>query len=249
MSALVGHEYGTVALPSQVEVSEFQMLLQESQRSGASTHELEKIYSRDENNIPPSYCLNFNNHLIEAEMINPITLYVPQAEFEHPDECRNIFQTAVHLCVLSGQMAQRKLKATADPVRRQYVGDTVKSSFLTPEALLSFLCDDFLLGLVIPCNLLVYTTTTECPHGFTTVRRRCYAESLSHQVNSDLEKLMEIRIQDEIRKYVQSEHWRPLLITGGPCTGKTVLIAHCSQQVKSNRFSKLNVYNYIITKE
>uniref|UniRef100_A0A8C6U6G4 NACHT domain-containing protein n=1 Tax=Neogobius melanostomus TaxID=47308 RepID=A0A8C6U6G4_9GOBI len=247
--ALVGHEYGTVALPSQVEVSEFQMLLQESQRSGASTHELEKIYSRDENNIPPSYCLksqpvelyyafSFNNHLIEAEMINPITLYVPQAEFEHPDECRNIFQTAVHLCVLSGQMAPEKAQGYCRSGETSICWcwwdlDTVKSSFLTPEALLSFLCDDFLLGLVIPCNLLVYTTTTECPHGFTTVRRRCYAESLSHQVNSDLEKLMEIRIQDEIRKYVQSEHWRPLLITGGPCTGKTVLIAHCSQQTKS----------------
>lgn len=57
LQALVGHEYGTASLPTQVEVSEYQLLLQESQQAGISTQELERVYRRDENTIPPSYCL------------------------------------------------------------------------------------------------------------------------------------------------------------------------------------------------
>lgn len=57
LQALVGHQYGTAALPTQVEVSEFQLLLQQGQQAGVSTLELERVYQRDENTIPPSYCL------------------------------------------------------------------------------------------------------------------------------------------------------------------------------------------------
>lgn len=57
LQALVGHQYGTASLPAQVEVSEYQLLLQESQQAGVSTQELERAYQRDENSIPPSYCL------------------------------------------------------------------------------------------------------------------------------------------------------------------------------------------------
>lgn len=57
LQALVGHRYGTASLPAQVEVSEYHLLLQESQQTGVSTHELERVYQRDENTIPPSYCL------------------------------------------------------------------------------------------------------------------------------------------------------------------------------------------------
>ena len=57
LQALVGHQYGTASLPAQVEVSEYQLLLQESQQAGVSTQELERVYQRDENTIPPSYCL------------------------------------------------------------------------------------------------------------------------------------------------------------------------------------------------
>lgn len=57
LQALVGHQYGTASLPTQVEVSEYELLLQESQRAGISTQELERVYQRDENTNPPSYCL------------------------------------------------------------------------------------------------------------------------------------------------------------------------------------------------
>lgn len=57
LQALVGHQYGPAGLPSQVEVTEFQLLLQESQRAGVSTQELERVYRRDENSVPPSYRL------------------------------------------------------------------------------------------------------------------------------------------------------------------------------------------------
>lgn len=36
----------------------------------------------------------------------------------------------------------------------------------------------------------------------------------------------------QVRTYVeQSEHQLPLVVTGGPCSGKAVLVAHCGQQV------------------
>lgn len=60
-------------------------------------------------------------------------------------------------------------------------------------ALLSQLCDHFLPALITSSQLLVYTTTTECDrrHGYTTGRRRGYAESLCLQVHADLVGLME----------------------------------------------------------
>lgn len=57
VQALVGHQYGSACPPAQVDVSEYQLLLQESQRAGVSTRALERVYRRDENTVPPSYCL------------------------------------------------------------------------------------------------------------------------------------------------------------------------------------------------
>ncbi|XP_061575249.1 NACHT and WD repeat domain-containing protein 2-like [Cololabis saira] len=152
--------------------------------------------------------------------------------------------------------------------------DSSKSSEAPAHGeLLSELCDNFLPGLITTCQLLVYTTTTECDqrHGYTSARRRGYADSLCEQVYSDLllltdswnisaprgdahmcdalyreraeqEQLREVLSrfydvtqpeEEKIRAYVeQNEHRRPLVVTGGPCTGKTVLIAHCTQQLK-----------------
>uniref|UniRef100_H3BY91 Nephrocystin 3-like N-terminal domain-containing protein n=2 Tax=Tetraodon nigroviridis TaxID=99883 RepID=H3BY91_TETNG len=40
--------------------------------------------------------------------------------------------------------------------------------------------------------------------------------------------------EEKVRNYVeQTEHHLPLVVTGGPCTGKAVLLAHCAQQIKS----------------
>ncbi|KAM8903192.1 NACHT and WD repeat domain-containing protein 2 isoform 2-T2 [Spinachia spinachia] len=40
--------------------------------------------------------------------------------------------------------------------------------------------------------------------------------------------------EEEVRAFVeQGGQQRPLVVTGGPCTGKTVLLAHCAQQMRS----------------
>lgn len=57
LQALIGHQYGEAGLPTQVEVTEYHLLLQESQQAGVSTRHLETAYQRDENTIPPSYRL------------------------------------------------------------------------------------------------------------------------------------------------------------------------------------------------
>lgn len=56
VQALVGHHYGAASLPTRVEVSEYQLLLNEGQKAGISTQEVERMYQRDENSIPTSYC-------------------------------------------------------------------------------------------------------------------------------------------------------------------------------------------------
>ncbi|MEQ2202532.1 hypothetical protein XENOCAPTIV_005397, partial [Xenoophorus captivus] len=117
--ALVGHQYGAAVLPTQVEVSEYQLLLQESQQAGVCTRQLERAYQRDEN----------------------------------------------------AETSQQTLLKTVP----------------TPSELLSLLCDSYL-ALLASRQLLFYTTTTECDrrHGYTTARRRAYADSLCQQVFSDL---------------------------------------------------------------
>ncbi|XP_028978125.2 NACHT and WD repeat domain-containing protein 2 [Esox lucius] len=139
---------------------------------------------------------------------------------------------------------------------------------------LSQLCDDFLPRLVTSCQLLVYTTTSECDprHGYTPARRRSYVEGLCHQLYSDIIDLIGSTVtsgasvsppcsddvlkreqveqeelctiysrlyevsrpeEEEVRAYLEhKDTQRPLVVKGGPCTGKTVLLAHCAKQVK-----------------
>ncbi|XP_008284935.1 leucine-rich repeat and WD repeat-containing protein KIAA1239 [Stegastes partitus] len=316
--ALVGHQYGPASLATQVEVSEYQLLLQESQQAGVSTQELEKVYQRDESSVPASYCLrpprrytfSLQTEVKEEE----------QNKTEAKDaELRKVFQTAVSLCVHSDLMTPEKAKGyyrsalDADlrfaldnrpdnnMVRRclVYVHKVInargerdksetnlqlqpKSEFETSDQaalrktptsdeLLSELRDVFLPALVTSSKLLVYATTTECDrrHGYTTTRRRGYVERLCQQVYSDLVGLMDdLNIsedcdlgdalsreeaeqkelcdilarfydvhqpeEEKVRAYVeQRDQQRPLVVMGGPCTGKTVLLAHCTQQIKS----------------
>ncbi|XP_038548605.1 NACHT and WD repeat domain-containing protein 2 isoform X1 [Micropterus salmoides] len=317
--ALVGHQYGTACLPAQVEVSEYQLLLQESQQAGVSTQELERVYQRDENTTPPSYCLRPPHRR---------TCHPQQAEAKEKEEIkrnakeeelRKVFQTAVSLCVHNGVMTPQRAHSYSrsaldadlrfaldkcpdyDINRRCLVyvhkvinakGEREKrkpNSQLQPQPeaatfdlrttptdgqLFSKLCDNFLPGLITSSQLLVYTTSTECDHrhGYTAARRRGYAESLCQQVYSDLvglidsvsisesykdsqlgdalareqaeqEELCDILSQfydvirpeeEEVRAYVEKcEQQCPLVVTGGPCTGKAVLLAHCAQQIKS----------------
>ncbi|XP_033971035.1 NACHT and WD repeat domain-containing protein 2 isoform X1 [Trematomus bernacchii] len=316
--ALVGHQYGSASLPTQVEVSDFQLLLQEGQRAGVRTQELEQVYRRDENTLPPSYCLRPPHR----PTCCPQEVEAKEEEetpMKAEEELRKVFQTIVSLCVHNGVMSPKTansycrsaldadLRFALDTrpdneiIRRCLVyvhkvinakGETKKSCMKSPpqqqsEAatfdlgttptdgqLFSELCDHFLPGLIGSSQLLVYTTATECDrrHGYTTARRRGYAESLCQQVYCDLVGLIDswnishssdgsqlsdalareqaeqqelcdslsrlydvIRPEEEeVRAYVeQSGQQRPLVVTGGPCTGKTVLMAQCAQQIKS----------------
>ncbi|XP_054457796.1 NACHT and WD repeat domain-containing protein 2 [Anoplopoma fimbria] len=320
--ALVGHQYGTASMPAQVEVSEYQLLLQEGQRAGVSTQELERAYQRDENTIPPSYRLRPpHKHTCcpqQAEVKEEEEMRV-KAEDE---ELRKLFQTTVSLCVHNGVMSperahnyyrsaldadlrfaldnrpphdiirrclvyfHRVIDANGEKEKRQMKSQLQPQSEVreaatfdlrttpTDSQLFSELCDDFIPGLITSSQLLVYTTTTECDcrHGYTTARRRGYTESLCQQVCADLVGLIDswsisessegsqlgdalareqaeqeelcdtlsrlydvIRPEEEkVRSFVeQSGQQCPLVVRGGPCTGKTVLLAHCAQQMKS----------------
>ncbi|XP_023206508.1 NACHT and WD repeat domain-containing protein 2-like isoform X1 [Xiphophorus maculatus] len=318
--ALVGHQYGPACLPTQVEVSEFQLLLQESQQAGVGTRQLERAYQRDENAVPPSY------HLTPA--VKSICSPLQREETEETEnnmlcdeDLRKVLQTAVSLCVQSRRMSaeraqvfyrsaldsdlrfalencpvldiinrcmiyvhkvvnadgergkqQRNTKLQpalkADPCEQ-----TVLKTVPTPSELLSQLCDSFLPALLTFRQLILYTTTTECDrrHGYTTARRQAYADSLCQQVFSDLMALTDssnipqvrgqayvidapsreraeqeqlccilaqfykiiLPEEEKISAYVKGmDQQRPLVVSGGPCTGKTVLIAHCAEQIK-----------------
>ncbi|KAM9853514.1 NACHT and WD repeat domain-containing protein 2 [Aulostomus maculatus] len=299
LMALVGHQYGTSSLPVQVEVTEFQHLLQESQQAGISTKELERVYQRDENTIPPSYCLTL------PHTCSPQVKEGEDGKVENEEDVKKVFQTAVSLRVLHGRLTPEKAQsynrsaldidlrfALEDCSHHDIIGRCVvyinkvvnaKSERQTRQAvaseltttqeteLLSELCDVFLHALITSRQLLVYTTTTECDHryGYTTARRRGYAESLCLQVYSDLVKLIdssensgvyhlsgalareqaeqeeicdilstlydvERQEEDKIRSYVEQNDLQcPLVVTGGPCSGKTVLLAHCARKIKS----------------
>lgn len=53
----MGTQYGAAGLPEQVELSEFLTVLRVCQEMGFSSEVVEKCYKRDENTIPPSFCL------------------------------------------------------------------------------------------------------------------------------------------------------------------------------------------------
>uniref|UniRef100_I3JBV3 NWD1/2-like winged helix-turn-helix domain-containing protein n=1 Tax=Oreochromis niloticus TaxID=8128 RepID=I3JBV3_ORENI len=274
LQALVGHQYGTARLPAQVEVPELQLLLQQCQEAGVSTQELEKVYQRDENTIPTTYCLR-------APHRRSYSLSKTKTKDE---ELRKLFQAAVSLCVQSGSMTPERAKSFYRSVHCKkfpllYFQDATLSSSPTNEKLLSELCESFLPRLVTSRQLLVYTITTECDrrHGYTSARRRGYADSLCQQVYCDLVQMTDtftdsnilftvkmqallFCVQLEILKHdmfciihffliyaPQRYHQFPLVVTGGPCTGKTVLLAHCTQQVGGPKGNLKQVYSvYII---
>ncbi|XP_021170406.2 LOW QUALITY PROTEIN: NACHT and WD repeat domain-containing protein 2 [Fundulus heteroclitus] len=315
--ALVGHQYGAAALPTQVEASEYQLLLQQSQQAGVCTRQLERAYRRDENVVPPSYRLMSS---VKSSCSPPGEEKEDEENsmMHHQEDLRMVLQTAVSLCVqnrlMTAERAQMFYRSALDADLRFalesgsvedilnrcviYVhkvanadgerGKAQRNSGLqqelkagiseqtvpTPSELLPQLCDSFLPALLTSRQILLYTTTTECDHrhGYTTARRRAYADSLCQQVFSDLmaltdssslpqlrgkaqvidapsrewaeqEQLCSILAQfysitqpeeEKIRDYVKQKYQqRPLVLTGGPCTGKTVLVAHCAEQIKA----------------
>ena len=59
---MLGEKYGPACLPAQVEVAEFQQILQTGERAGVSTRGLEAAYVRDENATPPCFRLQRRAH-------------------------------------------------------------------------------------------------------------------------------------------------------------------------------------------
>ncbi|XP_055751054.1 NACHT and WD repeat domain-containing protein 2-like [Salvelinus fontinalis] len=314
--ALVGAQYGTVCLPAQVEVAEFHMLLQVCQRAGISTRALEKAYLRDENTIPPSFCLQRQTHIhTQLHPDKQTDEKTGEMGVEEEEEMRKVLQAAVSQCVQGGLLTtlgyyrsaldtdlrfalencpRRDIKrclvyvnkisngrgqseGANQPPKEPLLHPYPPLKALSDDSLLSQLCDHFLPSLVTSCQLLVYTTTSECDprHGYTPARRRSYAEGLCQQLYSDLLALIDSSVamgmgksvssphsddaltreqaeqeelcslysrlydnnqpeEEEVRSYLeQRDTQHPLVVVGGPCTGKTVLLAHCAQQVRS----------------
>uniref|UniRef100_A0A3B4WL29 NACHT and WD repeat domain-containing protein 2-like n=1 Tax=Seriola lalandi dorsalis TaxID=1841481 RepID=A0A3B4WL29_SERLL len=186
--------YGTAGLPTQVEVSEFQLLLQEGQQAGVGTLELERVYQRDENTIPPSYCLRPPHRDTCCAQVRSTSA--------KDEDLRKVFQTTVSLCVHNGLMTPERAhsyyrsaldadlrfaldsRPNDDIIRRCLVyvhkvinpegerekrqmnlqQQTQSETALTDGQLFSELCDNFLPGLITSRRLLVYTSTTECDH-------------------------------------------------------------------------------------
>ncbi|XP_061072449.1 NACHT and WD repeat domain-containing protein 2 [Conger conger] len=281
--ALVGRQYGNTGLPVQVEVSEFQQVLQTGQQMGMDTQLLEHWYERDENAIPPSFCLIDHPH--------------------HDQEMRTIFHTIVTRCIREGSVTSEKAqkyfrsaldrelhfalenrskediarclcyvyKITRKWHQRKSITDlNVNPNLNAPsEDPLSNLRDHFLPGLVTSCQLQVYTTMSEYElhPGDSPERRRWYTEGLCQQLYTDLLNLIKCTVAKEMHRFecalsqelvqqanlchIYSSLYRvkckevqhvqdylkqkkteyPLILFGGPCTGKTVLLAHCASQV------------------
>ncbi|XP_022521703.2 NACHT and WD repeat domain-containing protein 2 [Astyanax mexicanus] len=278
--ALVGEQYGTVGLPEQVDLCEFMLLLQMCQNLGFSCVTLEKLYRRDENTIPPKYCLirleveDSGRHadLEKARMMMQyaVTECVQQGDIK-PEEAQKYCTSDLEkdLCfALKGRSRadiKRCLCYVNKPFKtpdRRKTDDKPPTDYQTTSVALKELREDFLPNLVQSHKALVYTTIST-----TTMElsgEQSYAEELSHQLYSDLKQLIDQSVEknedqtqgffsqqrelcdifsrlykierDEVthvRAYLEQDTNRPLVLVGGPCTGKSVFLAHCANQIKT----------------
>ncbi|XP_046892423.1 NACHT and WD repeat domain-containing protein 2 isoform X1 [Hypomesus transpacificus] len=299
--ALLGDKYGPACLPAQMEVAEFQQILQTGQRAGVSTRGLEGAYVRDENATPPCFRLQGRSHTPQppGAQSNGTTGDTDSLceEMGGQEKLTEALKAAVSQCVLEGLMtterAQTYCRSVLDMDLRfalenrppeniinrclVYVHKTSNRSSQRENKLLSQLCDHFLPDLVTSCQLQVYTATSECDRRqrSTLPKKLSYIEELCEQIHSDLRRLIARSVtletgqrspqcvpgdvlareqaewrelcsilsrlydvkrpeEEEVRKYLdQRDIRRPLLVVGGPCTGKTVLLSHCAWQVRS----------------
>ncbi|XP_073709950.1 NACHT and WD repeat domain-containing protein 2 [Misgurnus anguillicaudatus] len=124
---------------------------------------------------------------------------------------------------------------------------------------LSQLRDHFLPSLVASHEAQVYCTVTECKRqeGYTPEMRLNFAVGLREQLQTDLKRLIDHALSKEravtdqedlccmfsslyrieraevkhVKSYLEGENGTfPFVLTGGPCSGKTVLLAHCANQ-------------------
>ncbi|KAI4902427.1 hypothetical protein NFI96_022042 [Prochilodus magdalenae] len=276
---LVGEQYGAVCLPEQVELSEFLMLLQVCQQRGFGCDILQKCYRRDENAVPPSFCLlrqprqemkDSDWHDVLARGRKIIQDVVSQCVLEcniDPEKAQKYFRSDLEndlRFALEGRSAtdiKRCLcyvNKSAEEVHAGNKGNEQHAGFQAPSIRMKQLHDDFLPNMVRTHKALIYTTTTDYDG------QQSYEEDLGHQLYSDLKKLIDCSVlekKDEtpdffsqqrdlchilsclykiereevthVRAYLEQDTKHPFVLIGGPCTGKSVFLAHCANQMKT----------------
>nr|XP_017207540.1 NACHT and WD repeat domain-containing protein 2-like [Danio rerio] len=105
---LVGEQYGDACLPEQVEASEFQLILQVCQRMGFKTDVLEKCYRRDENTIPPSFCMLEPSRRCKQTSVQQENPTEEKNWCKVFPEVRRILHDVVNQCIQEGTLALEK---------------------------------------------------------------------------------------------------------------------------------------------
>ncbi|XP_016139866.1 NACHT and WD repeat domain-containing protein 2 [Sinocyclocheilus grahami] len=285
---LVGEQYGDACLPEQIEASEFQHVLKVCQQMDFRTEILERCYQRDENAIPPSFCMlnpagHFKHSGVQRENPNEENNWC-----EVLPEVRRILHDVVTQCVQEGIMTHEEAQkyfrsALENDIRYAYedhssediarclcyvhkITNPRKAIGLPPEKQaqlyqLTQLRDHFLPSMVAFHKAQVYSTTTKCNHGYTPEMRLNFAVGLSEQLHTDLKRLIDSAVSNEravtvdefgqrdlcrifsslyrieraevehVKSYLEGKSTKfPFILNGRPCSGKTVLLAHCASQ-------------------
>ncbi|XP_058885610.1 NACHT and WD repeat domain-containing protein 2-like [Acipenser ruthenus] len=310
--ALIGEQSSGPCLPQEIEVLEFEEILQMSQQAGVSTRILERWYHRDENAIPPAYFLwdkrdLLRNYYSQADIK---AREVDRSEWQEAfQEMKMIFDAVVSRCIQKGTITPERgrkyfTSALEDelrfalenrpkedlqrclcyvhniPIQSQQREKMTQKSRLSPDPELQMyhdlksynmmrcLRDEFLPSIVASSQLRVYTSNSDIRQGNAKEITKEHTEGLCNHFYSDmlsmidalvtrntqhLDSLTEEVLQhaslcniydglyriecDEVEKvknYLsQKETKYPLIVSGGPCTGKTVFLAHCAKQVHS----------------
>uniref|UniRef100_A0A4W4HF53 NACHT domain-containing protein n=1 Tax=Electrophorus electricus TaxID=8005 RepID=A0A4W4HF53_ELEEL len=147
---------------------------------------------------------------------------------------------------------------TSEEADQRKRGNEQHFEFQAQMPRLNQLRDDFLPGLVKSHGALVYTAASErhCQRRYadelgqqlcsdlmalihsSMVRERSQAQnSLSQQrhlcrVFSRLYRIERAEVS-QVKAYMEQDTEHPLILVGGPCTGKTVFLAHCASQIKT----------------
>uniref|UniRef100_A0A8C4RIQ1 NACHT and WD repeat domain containing 2 n=1 Tax=Erpetoichthys calabaricus TaxID=27687 RepID=A0A8C4RIQ1_ERPCA len=306
VSALIREQYGSPCLPARIEASEFEEIIQVAQQESLNTRVLTKWYQRDENAVPPAYCLLPKKTLlphyysqvrpaiedfeemklifnavvttcIEKETImeeNGKKYFTSGLEEELRFALENRSQTDIKRCLcyihkipfLSSQRERWTMK------KAEFEPDLAIEAFNDSRSyrMLLQLRDEFLPSVVASSSLRVYTSTSNCElrQGYTDEMKQEFISGLCEHFYHDmlslieatvsrnteqLDTLMEEALQnaalcniysglyrlqckesEQVKAYLsQPDSKYPLVVCGGPCSGKTVFLAHCAKQVRS----------------
>ncbi|XP_036393494.1 NACHT and WD repeat domain-containing protein 2 [Megalops cyprinoides] len=226
--ALVGGQYGRACLPTEVEVSEFQEVLRTGQRMGICTQVLERWYQRDENIIPPSFCLLGHQHHDEVtpagNQRKPHTSLSIDSVLQDSSNER-LSQLCDHF--LPSLVTSHKLLVyTSTSTYELPQGYTAEMRRWYIEGLCQQLHADLL-------SLIDSTVTGKPAHLDDALSQELVQQTDLCQIYSSLYRI-ECAEVEHVKAYLQEKDTKyPLILIGGPCTGKTVLLAHCAQQVRT----------------